>query len=134
MAIQTTRKDIRYKDFYTNLDVHPVRKDLFVLSDVDSIKNSLKNILFTDPGERFFNPYFGGGIRASLFENVNPNTAYLIKTQVETSIQNFEPRAQLIDVYVTPLPDNNSYNIQVVFTTINNPSPIVFNTMLTRVR
>jgi phage baseplate assembly protein W len=134
MAIQTTRLEPRYKDFYDNFDVHPVRKDLFVLSDEDSIKNSLKNMLLTDPGERFFNPYFGGGIRASLFENISVNTAYLIKTQVETSIQNFEPRAKLIDVYVNPIPDDNSYSIQVIFSTINNPTPIVFNTMLTRVR
>jgi phage baseplate assembly protein W len=134
MTIQTTRPNARYKDFYINFDAHPVRKDLFVLEDTDSIKNAIKNILFTDPGERFFAPYFGGGIRASLFENIDINTAYMIRKQVEMSIENFEPRAQIIQVIVTPYEDQNAYAITVVFSTINNPDPVVFNTMLTRVR
>jgi hypothetical protein len=134
MTIQTTRPNARYKDFYINFDAHPVRKDLFVLEDTDSIKNAIKNILFTDPGERFFAPYFGGGIRASLFENIDINTAYMIQKQVEMSIENFEPRAQVIQVVVTPYEDQNAYAITVVFSTINNPDPVVFNTMLTRVR
>jgi phage baseplate assembly protein W len=134
MTIQTLRTNARYKDFYINFDAHPVRKDLFVLEDTDSIKNAIKNILFTDPGERFFAPYFGGGIRASLFENIDINTAYMIRKQVEMSIENFEPRAQVIQVVVTPYEDQNAYAITVVFSTINNPDPVVFNTMLTRVR
>ena len=62
------------------------------------------------------------------------NTAYYIKKQVEISITNFEPRAQLIQVVVTPKEDQNAYAITIVFSTINNPEPIIFNTMLTRVR
>lgn len=134
MTIQTQRRSPRYKDFYIDFDAHPVRKDLYVLEDTDSIKNAIKNILFTDPGERPFAPYFGGGIRASLFENITNNTAYIIQKQVEISIENFEPRANLIRVVVTPYEDQNAYAITVVFSTINNPDPITFNTMLTRVR
>ena len=134
MTIQTQRRSPRYKDFYINFDAHPVRKDLYVLEDSDSIKNDIKNILFTDPGERPFAPYFGGGIRASLFENITQHTAYIIQKQVEISIENFEPRANLIRVVVTPYEDKNAYAITVVFSTINNPNPITFNTMLTRVR
>jgi phage baseplate assembly protein W len=134
MTIQTLRKEARYKDFYDNFDAHPVRKDLFVLEDTDSIKNAIKNILFTDPGERFFAPYFGGGIRASLFENIGFNTAYTIQKQVEIAIENFEPRARLIQVIVSPLEDKNAYDISIMFSTINNPNPIVFSTLLSRVR
>jgi phage baseplate assembly protein W len=105
-----------------------------VLTDEDSIKNSIKSILLTDPTERFFNPYFGGGIRASLFENIDSNTAYNIKTQVEIAIENFEPRAKVIAVYVTPYPDQNAYNIEIIFSTINNPQPITFNVLLDRIR
>lgn len=134
MAIQTTRKTARYKDFYNNLNAHPVRKDLFVLEDTDSIKNSIKNLIFTDPGERLFQPFIGSGIRASLFENISENTAYMIKTQVETTIENFEPRAKLLAVYVNPYPEQNGYNVKIVFSTINNPQPILFEVLLTRVR
>lgn len=134
MTIQTTRAQARYKDFYNNLDAHPVRKDLYVLEDVDSIKNSLKNLIFTDPGERFFQPLIGSGIRQSLFENLSAHTAFTIQTQVETTITNFEPRARLIRVIVNPLYDENAYNVQIIFSTINNPQPITFNVLLTRVR
>jgi phage baseplate assembly protein W len=134
MTIKTLRQEARYKDLYVNFDTHPVRKDLYVLEDTDSIKQAIKNIIFTDPGERLFAPYFGGGIRASLFENMDLNAAYYIKKQVEISIQNFEPRAQLIQVVVTPKEDQNAYALTIVFSTINNPEPIIFNTMLTRVR
>lgn len=134
MAIQTTRSTARYKDFYNNFNAHPVRKDLYVLENEDSIKNSIKNLVFTDPGERFFQPYLGSGVRASLFENISENTAYIIKTQIEATIENFEPRANLIAVYVNPYPDENGYNVKIVFSTINNPQPIVFDVLLTRVR
>ena len=134
MVTQTTRSTPKFKDFYNNFDTHPVRKDLFVLSDVDDIKNSIKNLIFTDPGERFFNPYLGGGIKQSLFEDVSAVTSYNIQTQVEATIENFEPRAKLIAVYVTPYADENAYNIQIVFSTINNPAPITFDVLLTRVR
>ena len=134
MTIKTLRQTPRYKDFYIDFDTHPVRKDLYVLEDTDSIKQAIKNILFTDPGERFFAPYFGGGIRGSLFENITNNTAYIIQKQVEISIENFEPRANLIQVVVTPYEDQNGYAITVVFSTINNPNPTTFTTMLTRVR
>lgn len=134
MAIQTKRASARYKDFYNDFDAHPVRKDLFVLEDVDSVKNSIKNLIFTDPGERLFAPLIGSGIRASLFENITPHTAFTIKTQIETTIENFEPRARLIDVIVNVLPDQNAYNAQIIFSTINNPQPIIFDVLLTRVR
>lgn len=134
MTIQTTRSPARYKDFYTNLDAHPVRKDLFVLEDVDSIKNSIKNIVFTDPGERFFQPLVGSGIKQSLFENLSAHSAYSIQVQIETTITNYEPRAALIKVIVNPIYDENAYNVQIIFSTINNPQPITFNVLLNRVR
>lgn len=132
--MSTLRSTPRYKDFYNNLDAHPVRKDLFVLQDVDSIKNSIKNLMFTDPGERFFNPDLGSGIRASLFENMSAHTAFMLKTQIESTINNYEPRANLIQVVVNPLPDENAYNARIIFSTINNPQPTAFDVLLTRVR
>ena len=134
MTIQTTRTTARYKDFYDSFAAHPVRKDLYVLEDVDSIKNSIKNLIFTDPGERPFAPFLGGGIRQFLFENITPITSFSIQTQIEATIDNFEPRAKLIAVYVTPQPDQNLYTVQIVFSVINNPEPVTFDVLLTRVR
>ena len=134
MAIQTTRTTARYKDFYDNLDAHPVRGDLFVLEDAEAVKTSIRNLIFTNRGERFFQPYLGSDIRRALFENVSPETTFMIQTYIESTIQNFEPRANLLATYVNPTPDENAYNIQIVFSLINNPAPITFNLLLTRVR
>lgn len=134
MAIQTLRTTIKYKDFYDNFDVHPVRKDLYVLEDTDAVKNSIKNLVFTDPGERLFQPLIGGGIRQTLFENISSITAQTIRTLIFSTIENFEPRANLIEVYVDPRPDENGYGVTIVFSTINNPTPITFDVLLTRVR
>lgn len=134
MAIQTLRTPARFKDFYNNFDVHPTRGDLFVLEDADSVKNSIKNLIFTNRGERFFQPLIGSDIRRMLFENISPDTTFMIKSFIETTIRNYEPRAKLLAVYVNPTIDELSYNVQIVFSLINNPAPITFNVLLTRVR
>lgn len=134
MAIQTTRTTARYKDFYNTFDVHPVRGDLYALQDEESVKNSIKNLIFTNRGERFFQPLIGSDIRRTLFENISPETTFLIQTYIETTIQNYEPRAKLISAYVTPSIDENAYNVTITFSLINNPNPITFNVLLTRVR
>ncbi|CAB5221181.1 COG3628 Phage baseplate assembly protein W [uncultured Caudovirales phage] len=137
MAIQTSRQTARYKDFYTNLDVrlnNRVKGDLYSLEDADAIKTSLKNIILTDPGERFFNPKFGAGIRRTLFENISEDTEFYIKTIVEAAIKNFEPRVNLIEVYVNAVPDENGYHLSILFSILNNPDQQKLNVILNRVR
>jgi len=134
MTIQTTRTESRYTDIYTNLDAHPVRKDIFVLSDADAVKTSIKNILFTDRFERFFNPLFGSNIKRSLFENMTPSTEMDVRMFVETAIRNFEPRVDYLEVYVNAIPDENGYYLKVIFSIVNNPQLETLNLILNRVR
>ena len=134
MAVQTQRPTARYKDFYTNLESHPVRKDLFVLEDADSVKTSLKNLLFTDYGERFFQPDLGAGIKRLLFENITAETEYVLKRKIEVTIRNYEPRVNLLEVYVNGVPDENGYAVTILFSLVNNPAVQTYNLLLTRVR
>jgi phage baseplate assembly protein W len=134
MTIQTVRSTPRYKDFYGNFDAHPVRKDLYVLTDVDAVKRSIKNLVFTSPGERFFQPYLGGGIDELLFENIDNHTSNMLKVYVESTITNYEPRALVSEVVITPQANENGYHVKIVFSTINNPTPITYDFLLTRVR
>jgi phage baseplate assembly protein W len=134
MTIQTVRTNPVYKDFYTNLEAHPIRKDLFVLTDTDAVKTAIKNILFTNYGERFFQPDFGGGINKILFENITPQTEYALRSAIVTSIRNHEPRVDFLEVYVNGIPDDNTYYVQIVFSLVNNPYTTSFNVLLTRVR
>ena len=134
MSIQSQRSVARYKDFYTNLDAHPVRKDLFVLTDADAVKISIKNLMFTNYGERFFQPDLGSGIRQVLFENITPETEYVLRRRIETSIRNYEPRVNLLEVYVNGIPEDNTYAVTILFSLINNPTVHRYNVLLTRVR
>jgi phage baseplate assembly protein W len=116
------------------LDAHPVRKDIFVLTDADAVKTSIRNILFTDRFERFFNPLFGSNIKRTLFENMTASTEMDVRMFVTTAIRNFEPRVDYLEVYVNAIPDENGYYLKVIFSIINNPQLETLNLILNRVR
>jgi phage baseplate assembly protein W len=131
---QKSSVDVIYSDFYNNFDIHPNKKDLVSSTNEDSVKNSIRNLLLTDKGEKLFNPLYGSNIRALLFENVSPQSESLLREYITNSIENYEPRAQLIEVYVSALPDENAYNATVIFSVINNSQPVVLELILDRVR
>jgi phage baseplate assembly protein W len=123
-----------YSDVFTNLDIHPNKQDLVLHVNEDSVKRSIKNILLTNRGEKLFNPFFGSDVRAILFENFSPQSETLLREYVTNAIQNFEPRANLLNVIISPLIDQNAYGITVIFSTINNIEPVTLEILLDRVR
>lgn len=128
------RTQVRYSDIGHNLQVHPVRGDLVRLTNEDAVKRSIRNLLLTAPGERFFQPTLGAGLSQFLFENASRDTAYFIREKIIETITYHEPRARIIRVYVDVNPDENSYSATVIFSVINNPEPITLNLILERVR
>ena len=78
-----------------------------------AIARSVRNLIFTLPGERFFNENLGSKVSRSLFENIDEMSASIVKDEIETTIQNYEPRVDLIDVIVVPNYDNNEFNVTV---------------------
>lgn len=123
-----------YSDLTTNFNIHPIKGDLVLLKDSDAVKRSIRNLILTDPYERFFNPTIGSGINASLFENISRDTESIIKIRVTETIENFEPRANLISVKVKALPDQNAYSVNIVFSVNNNTQPVQLDFILRRVR
>jgi phage baseplate assembly protein W len=123
-----------YSDIPTNLTVHPIKEDLVLITNEQAVKRSIRNLLLTDMGERFFNPTLGGNIRASLFENIDQNTEYILKSNIEDTINNYEPRAQLYNVSVVAQPDENAYSVTIVFTLANRNVPLTLDLILRRVR
>jgi len=128
-----TTKNI-YSDISTNLTVHPVRGDLLLLSDDAAVKRSIINLMFTEPYERFFNPNFGAGLKAYLFENISQDTEYIIREKIIEVITNYEPRANIVNVSVKALPDQNAYNASIIFSVLNNVNPVTLEVILRRVR
>ena len=112
-----------FKDISLSFDPHPVTKDLQVLKNERAIIKSVRNIVQTIPTERFFNSLFGSDVRSSLFDFVDYGTASIIESQIITSIENFEPRVNNIEVEVLPLPDSNEFEVSVTFDIIGQEFP-----------
>ncbi len=102
---------------------NPLTSDLIVLKNENAIARSIRNIVFTIPGEKFFNESFGSNINKSLFDNIDELSAIIIKDQITESIENFESRVQLIRVSAFPDFDNNSFDVTVIYEIIGADIP-----------
>ena len=105
----------KFKDLSMSFETNPLNDDLVSLSDTTAIARSIRNIVFTQPGEKFFNPDFGSRISESLFENVDEVSALAIEDEIKSSIINFEPRVNLSFVNVKPNPDDNEMNVTIEY-------------------
>ena len=104
-----------FKDISMSFQSNPLNDDLVALKNERAIARSIRNIVFTEPGEKFFNPKFGSEISKSLFENVDQVAASAIRDEIEFSIQEFEPRVEVIEVKVVPNFDSNEMNATIVY-------------------
>jgi phage baseplate assembly protein W len=102
-----------FKDLSMSFQVNPINYDLIALKNESAIARSIRNLVFTYPGEKFFNENLGSKISRSLFENLDEISASVIKDEIENTINNYEPRVNLIDVFVSPNYDNNEFNVTV---------------------
>ena len=113
-----------FKDINLSFAPHPVTKDLTVLRNENAIKRSVRNIVQTIPTERFFNSILGSDVRDLLFDNyVDFGTASAIEDQITIAIQNFEPRVDNLQVNVNPKPDENEFEVNVLFDIIGQEFP-----------
>ena len=121
MAVQRISRS--FKDISLSFEPHPVTKDLPILKNENAIRRSVRNLVETQLTERFFNSDLGSQVRSSLFDFVDYGTASNIKLQVETVIANFEPRVENTEVIVNPQPDQNSFEITVLFDIVGQEFP-----------
>ena len=120
---EITRISRSFKDISLSFQPHPVTGDLPVLKNERAINKSVKNIVQTIPGEKFFNPDFGSDVGSQLFELVDFGTADIIQQQILTSLENFEPRIERVRVEVDPQPDTNTFNVTVIYDIIGQEFP-----------
>ena len=123
-----------FTDFNTSFAVHPTKKDLSLQTDVDAVKQSIKNLVLTDKRERLFQPGIGCNIRRSLFENFSAHSVVVAKQSIVEVITNYEPRCNLIDVRASSDPENNIMFITIVFSVINSSTVEELNLALERIR
>ena len=118
-----TRISRSFKDISLSFTPHPVTKDLTVIKDANAIKRSVRNLVQTIPRERFFNSNLGSDVRSSLFDFVDFGTASVIQQQIQTTIENYEPRADNLVVEVFPRPDQNEFEVNVIFDIVGQQFP-----------
>ena len=112
-----------FKDISMTFQNNPLNSDLIVLKNETAIARSIRNIVFTLPGEKFFNPNFGSRVSRSLFENVDEISASIINDEIRNSINNFEPRVSLINVQTIPDFDNGAFDVNIIYRVVGADIP-----------
>ena len=113
MPIERVSKS--FKDISSSFQISPMNFDLIVIKNETAIARSIRNLVFTLPGERFFNENLGSRISNSLFENIDSTSAGIIQDEIQNTIQNYEPRVDLISVEVLPNYEENSFDVNITY-------------------
>jgi len=112
-----------FKDVSMSFKSNPLTNDLIALKNENAIARSVRNIVFTLPGEKFFNENFGSRISKLLFENMDDLTASSIRDEIERSIRNNEPRVRLRSVKTRPNFENNEFDVTITYDIIGADVP-----------
>lgn len=112
-----------FKDISATFKSNPLTNDVVDLKNASVIARSVRNIVMTVPGEKFFDPDFGSLLVQSLFENIDNITALTIRDEIDNSIRNYEPRVDLNKVIVDPDFDNNGFNVTVIYNIVGIDIP-----------
>ena len=112
-----------FKDISLSFEPHPITKDLPVLKNANAIRRSVRNLVQTIPGERFFNPILGSSVYDSLFDLMDFGTSNLIEQEIKTTLRNFEPRVNNVRVRVSARADQNNFDITIFFDIVGAALP-----------
>tara|TARA_Y100000992_G_scaffold291628_1_gene248236 strand:- start:372 stop:821 length:450 start_codon:yes stop_codon:yes gene_type:complete len=122
---------------YRDLDLFFAKKqgsdDISKITDIEAVKRSIRNLVLLNYYEKPFNPEIGSDVRDLLFENMSPLTSVVLARAIEDVIENFEPRARLINVRALPNLDRNEYEVSIEFFVVNTPTELVDMTVFLEV-
>ena len=112
-----------FKDLSMSFQTNPLNNDLIAIKNETAISRSIRNLVLTYPGERFFNNNLGSKVSKVLFENLDPFSAQTIKDEIEFTVVNYEPRVDLISVNVVPNYDENEFNVTLNYNIVGIDVP-----------
>jgi phage baseplate assembly protein W len=112
-----------FKDISMTFQSNPLTSDLIALKNENAIARSIRNIVFTVPGEKFFNPNFGSKVSKILFENVDEISSSNIRDEIASTIVNYESRVNLKDVIVVADYDAGAFNVTIIYEIIGADVP-----------
>ena len=98
-----------FKDISMTFQSNPLNRDLIGIKNETAIARSVKNLVLSSQGEKFFNSSFGTRVSKLLFENIDEMTASIIKDEITYVLSTYEPRIEVMDVNVKPNYDENEF-------------------------
>ena len=104
-----------FKDISMSFEVNPINNDIIGVKNDTAIARSIRNLIFTVPGERFFNQDLGSKVSQILFDTVDEISASAIRDEIEDTIIKYEPRVKLKDIRVKPDFDNYTFDVTLVY-------------------
>ena len=131
---ESTRSARIFKDLNLDFQRNAATKDIQKLTDVESVKRSVRNLISTNHYEKPFHPEIGSNLRGMLFELMSPQMNHVISKQIENLIKNYEPRCNLTQVHTQPMFDRNGYSVQISFRVNNHQEPVIVESFLERLR
>ena len=112
-----------FKDLSASFQTNPLSNDLIALKNESAIARSVRNLVLTIQGERPFQPVLGTGVSRLLFENMDKLTASAIRSEIRTTIENYEPRVEINEIIVEPNPEGNAMDVTLQYFIIGMDVP-----------
>ena len=100
-------------------------KDINMVTNIQAVKRSVRNLVLLNHFEKPFHPEIGSGVREMLFEPMTPLTSVILSKKVQDVIENYEPRARLVGVKARPDLDRNQYEMTIEFYVVNAPTDLI---------
>lgn len=104
-----------FKDISASFQINPLNNDLITVRDTNAIARSVRNLILTKKGERPFEPNLGSGVYDLLFENIDKQTATVIRDEIILVLENYEPRISIIEVLVKPNYDDSTMDVTIQY-------------------
>ena len=105
-----------------------------VTSYREETKQNFKNLLLTNQTEKPFQPYFGGNLNSFLFSLTEDFDEFEIREDIINAVNNYEPRAIILNVDPRISPDHNSVYVKITFQVVSTATEEELNLTLTRIR
>jgi|TARA_Y100000004_G_scaffold171612_1_gene207737 phage baseplate assembly protein W len=115
------RRSRRFDDLLISMKKNAFTDDVSVVKNDNAIKQSIKNLVLTNPGEKHFQPLVGSRVFNLLFEPLDAFTADAVKDEVINTINQYEPRVELTDVVVVPIDEGNKLSITIEYRIVGLP-------------
>ena len=112
-----------FKDLSASFQTNPLSNDLIALKNESAIARSVRNLVLTIQGERPFQPVLGTGVSRLLFENMDKLTASAIRSEIRTTIENYEPRVEINEIIVEADFERNAFDVTLQYFIIGMEVP-----------